>query len=132
MFEYLYIILITLGIILIITTLFLLITKKRKLTDASNYQKIDLQALNNLIETENNLVILDVRTKREHEMNNIPNSILIESYMIKKDVEKIIEDKSTPIVVYCASGGRSRASALTLLFLGYTKVYDFGSINNWK
>jgi rhodanese-related sulfurtransferase len=36
------------------------------------------------------------------------------------------------IVVYCASGGRSALSGLTLKQMGYDKVYNLGGFKDWK
>ncbi len=123
-------------IIILVLLVFLLViiryNKKRKLLDTSNYRKIDIKQMKELIENRSDLLILDVRTKKEYDVKNIPNSILIESTVLKKEIEQVVEDKNIPIIVYCESGGRSRASAMTLLFLGYKEVYDFGSIYNWE
>lgn len=127
-----FLIILVASLVILIIFLFYLLTRRRKLKNTNDYKKIDLVTLKNYLETKNNIVLLDVRTKEEHENFSIPNSILIESVYIKRDVETTIPDKNTPIVVYCSSGGRSRATALTLFFLGYKNVYDFGSINNWK
>ncbi len=128
MFKYILI----LALVAILVFIFKAISQRRQLSDSSSYKKINLDELKNMIENNPNLIILDVRTEKEHNNRNIPNSVLVESHKLKGNIEKIVEDKETPIVVYCESGGRSRASALTLLFLGYTEVYDFGSIRNWK
>ncbi|TAE59522.1 MAG: rhodanese-like domain-containing protein, partial [Bacteroidetes bacterium] len=42
-------------------------------------------------------------------------------------------DKSQPVFVYCAVGGRSGRSAQTLQQLGFTQVYDLeGGITRWQ
>ncbi len=106
------------------------LNKKRRFKDTSNYKKIDLATFKNLIEHKKDLVILDVSNKEDFKLNNIENSVNVESYVIKKTIETIISDKNTPIVVY-SSNGRSRSTSLTLLFIGYNEVYDFGNIDNW-
>lgn len=40
-------------------------------------------------------------------------------------------DKSKPVIVYCASGGRSALSGKTLRELGYDKVYNLGAFKDW-
>ena len=37
----------------------------------------------------------------------------------------------TPVLVYCRSGQRSRLAAEKLAALGYTQVYDVGSLAGW-
>lgn len=42
-------------------------------------------------------------------------------------------DKSKPVIVYCAAGGRSPKAASLLVKMGFTKVYDYaGGMNDWK
>lgn len=40
-------------------------------------------------------------------------------------------DTSRPIIVYCASGGRSALSGKTLKDMGYSKVYNLGAFKDW-
>lgn len=40
-------------------------------------------------------------------------------------------DRSKPVIVYCASGGRSALSGKTLKDLGYEKVYNLGAFKDW-
>ena len=40
----------------------------------------------------------------------------------------MIDDKSTPIFVYCLGGVRSRQAAAILQQMGYTNVKDIGGI----
>ena len=40
-------------------------------------------------------------------------------------------DRSRPVIVYCASGGRSALSGKTLKDLGYEKVYNLGAFKDW-
>jgi|LNFM01.1.fsa_nt_gb rhodanese-related sulfurtransferase len=40
-------------------------------------------------------------------------------------------DKDKPVIVYCASGGRSALSGKALKDLGFTKVYNLGAYKDW-
>jgi rhodanese-related sulfurtransferase len=40
-------------------------------------------------------------------------------------------DPAKPVILYCASGGRSALSGKTLKDLGYTRVYNLGSFKDW-
>lgn len=39
--------------------------------------------------------------------------------------------KEKTIILYCASGGRSALSAMTLKQLGYSEVYNMGGFKDW-
>ena len=77
-------------------------------------------------------VILDVRTKEEFEEGHIKNAINLPVDNIDKEVGPVINDKNTIILVYCRSGNRSSMALNKLSNLGYTNVKDFGGINDWK
>lgn len=40
-------------------------------------------------------------------------------------------DRARPIIVYCASGGRSALSGKTLKDMGYSEVYNLGAFKDW-
>ncbi len=79
---------------------------------------------------EDGALLIDVRTKEEYDENHITGAINIPL----SDIEEgnIDYDKDTVIIVYCRSGNRSATAAEKLIDLGYTSIYDLGSINNWK
>jgi len=78
--------------------------------------------------------LIDVRTPREYERGHLKDAILI-NYMADDFKSKAFEgiDKSTPVFIYCASGGRSAKSARIYAEAGFTKVYNLlGGFNAWK
>jgi rhodanese-related sulfurtransferase len=40
-------------------------------------------------------------------------------------------DTARPVIVYCASGGRSALSGKVLKEMGYEKVYNLGAFKDW-
>ena len=40
-------------------------------------------------------------------------------------------DQSSPVLVYCKTGKRSRAAAEKLAALGYSELYDLGGLGGW-
>lgn len=78
-------------------------------------------------------ILVDVRTLDEYNSNHIDGAILLTLDSINEDTAlDVIENKDTPIIVYCQSGNRSSQAVTLLEDLGYTEVYDLGSINNWE
>lgn len=73
-------------------------------------------------------IIIDVRSKAEYDSGHIESSINIPH----TEIEKINYKKNKKIIVYCASGKRSKIAAEKLNEMGYKNVYDMGSISNWK
>lgn len=77
-------------------------------------------------------IMVDVRTEDEYNENHIDGAVLLTLDTINEEaVANIVESKDTPIIVYCKSGNRSSQALVMLKSLGYTEVYDFGSIDNW-
>ena len=79
----------------------------------------------------NGAYIVDVRTVEEYEASHIKGCIHIPVDQIDNALEKIIPDKSKKIIFYCAKGVRAQQSLEKALQLGYEKVYNLGSIDDW-
>ncbi len=78
-------------------------------------------------------VFLDVREPDEHEQGAIPGAIHLPRGHLEFQIEGLVPDKGTPLVVYCAGGVRSAFAAKTLGDLGYTDVVSMdGGFNRWK
>lgn len=76
--------------------------------------------------------ILDVRTREEYNEKHIKNAINMPLSVISESIESVVSDKDALILVYCKSGKRAETAAITLMEMGYTNVYSFGSIDNWE
>ena len=78
-------------------------------------------------------ILVDVRTKEEYDSNHIDGASLLTLDTINEEsASKVIDNKNSVIIVYCKSGNRSSQALTILKNLGYTEVYDLGSINNWE
>jgi sulfur-carrier protein adenylyltransferase/sulfurtransferase len=78
-------------------------------------------------------VVLDVREPDEYEQGAIPGALHLERGNLESKIESRVADRSTPIVIHCASGVRSVFAAKTLQDLGYTDVVSMaGGFNKWK
>ena len=76
-------------------------------------------------------VLLDVRTPHEYAKGRIPGSKNLPLQNIAK-AESVVEDKSTPLFVYCYSGARSAQAVSALKQMGYTNVTDLGGIASYS
>ena len=85
-------------------------------------------------QSDENAVILDVRTPEEFETSRIPNSKNIDFYNpqnFMKEIEKL--DRDSSYYVYCRTGVRSANSCQLMNELGFDKVYNLlGGIVEWK
>ncbi len=84
------------------------------------------------IENNPDAQIIDVRTPDEYANGSIEGSVLINFYDsdFKERVQKL--DKSKPVMVYCAAGGRSGKASKILVSEGFTNVHDLkGGMGAW-
>ena len=101
-------------------------------TDSTaSYRQVDAETAKELMDTEENYVILDVRTQAEYDESHIPEATLIPHDTVSTAAEGALPDKDQLILVYCRSGNRSKQASQVLADLGYTNVVEFGGINSW-
>ena len=78
-------------------------------------------------------VLVDVRRYDEWEEGHIPGAVHVPRGSLESRIEGVVPDRSTPVVVYCASGERSAFGAKSLAELGYDSVVSLaGGFNEWK
>ena len=97
------------------------------------YKIISQEKAKELMETQEDIVILDVRTEEEFLNGHILGAINIpnESIDVNREIKEL-PDKEKTLLIYCRSGYRSKLSAEKLAILGYKNIYEFGGINTWK
>lgn len=91
---------------------------------ANKVQVVDLDSstFEKQVKEDNDAVLIDVRTKGEHEEARIPNSKLID-IMDPMFLDKIEElDKEKSYYLYCRSGNRSYHAGRSMIQKGFTKV----------
>lgn len=96
-----------------------------------SYTQISMEEAVAMMATEENYIILDVRTAEEFAEKHIPNAINIPNETIGNEEIEELPDKNQLILVYCRSGNRSKQASEKLVALGYTNIYEFGGINDW-
>ena len=99
---------------------------------ALNYQQITQEEAVELMQADNNSVTVDVRRQDEYDSGHIPDAILIPNESIGTEKPDALPDLDQIILIYCRSGRRSKEAAQKLADMGYTNVYEFGGIIDWK
>jgi len=96
-------------------------------------QKGNISAIDayDMIQTEPELMILDVRNQNEIAIDGkISNSVLIPLRALKYYLTKL--DKNKKILVYCHTGNRSLTATNMLFQNGFNAVNMLGGITAWK
>ncbi|MGI6607439.1 MAG: rhodanese-like domain-containing protein [Erysipelotrichaceae bacterium] len=81
--------------------------------------------------TTSGACLLDVRNLQEYQEGHIPESKNIPVQQIDK-VASVVNNKDTPLYVYCHSGIRSGRAASALKNMGYTSVVNIGGIISYS
>lgn len=76
-------------------------------------------------------VLLDVRTPEEYSEGHVPGSKNVPLQMIDK-VTSVVDNKETPLYVYCYSGSRSSQAVSELERMGYIDVNNIGGISSYS
>lgn len=94
------------------------------------YTQITAHKAKEIMDTENDYIILDVRTQEEYSSGHMKDAVCLPNEEIVNEPD-ILPDKAQKILVYCRSGNRSRQAAQKLADLGYKNVLEFGGIMDW-
>jgi len=101
-----------------------------KALPVDGFNTISVQDLKEKLEKREEVVILDVRKKKEWNGGHIEGARHIYVGDLEKNLEKV--PKKYPIITYCDSSRRSSMAASILKKNGYDKVYNvLGSITAW-
>lgn len=101
-------------------------------TEKASVITITSEEAKNMMDQEDSLIIVDVRTQEEYNTGYIEGAVLIPDFDIEAKAESLLPDKDATILVYCRSGRRSALAAQKLVELGYQNIYDFGGIIDWN
>jgi phage shock protein E len=71
-----------------------------------------------------NVILLDVRSKQEYEEGHLSGSVPLCLYDIEKQADQVIPNKEQIIITYCSSGSRSKEAQEVLETMGYENVYN--------
>jgi len=79
------------------------------------------------------VTVVDVRESDEIAQGHLPGAKLVPRGFLESRIDGAVPDRSSHVVLYCASGNRSALAAKTLQELGYENVESMtGGITLWK
>jgi molybdopterin/thiamine biosynthesis adenylyltransferase/rhodanese-related sulfurtransferase len=96
-------------------------------------KEVSVQEVRDKLNPENGFTLLDVREGDEWEQGHLDKAIFLPRGFLEIKADKVLTDKSQPIVIYCAGGVRSALAAKSLQELGYSNVCSMrGGFTEWK
>jgi phage shock protein E len=88
----------------------------------SSPYKVSANEAKKLIQERKIDVVLDVRSKLEYNLGHYPEALHIPTPLLSDQVETLLPNKETSILVYCNTGQRSRYATDLLRAKGYKNV----------
>ncbi len=77
--------------------------------------------------------LIDVREDNEWDAAHASGAEHLGKGIIERDIETLVPDKSTELILYCGGGYRSALAADVLQEMGYSNVYSMaGGWKAWK
>jgi rhodanese-related sulfurtransferase len=107
----------------------------------SRINEVNPEQLQGLLETTQDLLLVDVRESSEHEQGHIRGALLVPRGILEaaadpaypKHLPELSSARDRPLVLYCATGGRSALAADTLQLMGYRNVSSLdGGYARWE
>ncbi len=84
------------------------------------------------MDSENQFILLDVRTEKEYLAGHIENAVWLPRGFIEFKIQKLVSDPETEIILYCKRGSRSALTTYTLIEMGYKNVLNLdGGFEEW-
>lgn len=77
----------------------------------------------NIMKNNQNVVLIDVRSRQEFNEEHLPDAINISVYDISKEIANRVADKSDIIILYCQTEKRSIKAKRILEKIGYVNTY---------
>jgi rhodanese-related sulfurtransferase len=100
---------------------------------SDKYQSIDAKEFSTLINKEQNVQLLDVRSPAEYADSHIEKAVNVNWNGDDFTTEAQKFNKVKPVYVYCMSGGRSKKASDKLHELGFKTIIELGGgISEWK
>ena len=95
------------------------------------FKHIDMKEAEKMMESDKNVVIVDVRTQEEYDRKHVLGAICVPIEDIREGKLEKLPDKNKKLMLYCWTGRRSEDAAAILTKQGYKNVYDFGGLVDW-
>lgn len=99
---------------------------------AGTYRHLTPEDAQKIIDTESDVIILDVRTPEEYAKSHIPDAVLLPVEEIRQGNFALLPDKNQKILVYCWTGRRAGEAAKILVENGYKNICEFGGLVDWN
>ena len=85
-------------------------------------KECDIHDVKRRLDAREKFALVDVREESEFAAGHLPGAIHLGKGVIERDIERVLPDGVTPIVLYCGGGYRSVLAAEAIQKMGYRNV----------
>ena len=109
----------------------------KMIKNKDGYIEITQDMAKEIMDTEKDILIVDVREEDEYAESHIKGALLLPLSVLyseeaENSAEELIPDKNMKVLIYCRSGRRSKEASAILASFGYENIYEFGGILTWQ
>ncbi|HZI87922.1 MAG TPA: rhodanese-like domain-containing protein [Pyrinomonadaceae bacterium] len=99
----------------------------------SRIREVTVEQTRKRMDAEPEVRLLDVREDNEWQAGHAAKAEHLGKGIIERDIEQMVPEKSTELILYCGGGYRSALAADVLQRMGYTNVFSMaGGWKAWK
>ena len=99
---------------------FLAIVKEAR----TGVSEIDLNQAGERIANNPDTILMDVREDSEWSNGHAAEAVHLGKGILERDIESVVPDKDTEVIMYCGGGYRSVLTAEVARRMGYTNVHS--------
>ena len=96
-----------------------------------SYQSVTGKQAMKMMQSGDDYVILDVRTRAEYDSEHVPGAASLPNDEIGEGEINLLPDRNLQIYIYGRTGDQAKEAAQKLLEKGYDRIIEFGSISDW-
>lgn len=94
----------------------------------ANFRSIEAKTALTMLQKDDNVTLLDVRTIEEYKQGHLPHSKIIPLQVLEANIAMLEREKPKQIIVYCRTGNRSVSASRILESYGFTPLNVKGGI----
>lgn len=99
----------------------------------SRIHEVTVEQTRKRMDADQRVKLLDVREDNEWQAGHAAKAEHLGKGIIERDIEAMVPEKSTELILYCGGGYRSALAADVLQQMGYTNVFSMaGGWKAWK
>ncbi len=107
---------------------FLTLVNKAK----EHIKEVDIEQAKQLLDNDKDIILIDTREESEWASGHLPDAIHLGKGVIERDIERMVPETDTTLILYCGGGYRSALAAMNLQVMGYTNVISMdGGFKGW-